>query len=332
MKERVQKLMAQANVGSRRANEELIKQGRVRVNGRVIQLGDQADPEKDVIEVDGVRLNFARQPRIYIALNKPMNVLTTNVGRGDDDRKTIRDLVPVEGHLFTIGRLDAESEGLIVLTNDGELTHKLTHPRYGHTKTYRAIVYGLPSQETIAKWESGVYLEEGKTSPCSVRIVKGGHDLSTLEIVMTEGKKRQIRRVASMLGHPVKRLVRTHIGKLGLGGLRPGEWRDLDARDVALMQIPAMQLEENRPRRVRRSRQAEFDSSEGQRGARARRNGPRPAERERDDTGPARRGRRPGAAKRGSPNASSSRRGRQGGTRRNGQRGSQRKPTKRRSE
>jgi pseudouridine synthase len=254
VKERVQKLMAQANVGSRRANEELIRQGRVRVNGKVIKLGDRADPATDVIEVDGARLNLATQHKIYIAFNKPLNVLTTNVRRRDDGRQTVRDFIPIEGHLFTIGRLDADSEGLIVLTNDGELTNKLTHPRYGHTKTYRATVYGLPSEETIAKWERGVHLEEGKTAPCSVRIVKGAHDLTTLEIVMTEGKKHQVRRVASMLGHPVKRLVRTQIGRLGLGGLRPGEWRELDSKEVALMQIRAMQINETKPHRVRRTR------------------------------------------------------------------------------
>lgn len=250
--------MAQANIGSRRANEDLIRQGRVRVNGKACKLGDQADPRTDVIEVDGVKLDLVPQRKIYIALNKPMNVLSTNVGRRDDGRKTVRSLVPVEGHLFTIGRLDTESEGLMVLTNDGELTHRLTHPRYGHTKTYRATVYGLPSRETIEKWQNGVYLEEGKTAPCSVRIAKGGRDLSTLEIVMAEGKKRQIRRVASLLGHPVKRLVRTHIGKLALGALHSGEWRELSARDIATMQIPAMEIE--KPRYERRARPIAHES------------------------------------------------------------------------
>jgi pseudouridine synthase len=254
LKERVQKLMAQANIGSRRACEELIRQGRVRVNGRLIKLGDQADPRTDTIDVDGVKLNFARQAKIYIALNKPKNVVTTNVSHRGDERDTVRDLVPAEGHLFTIGRLDAESEGLVVLTNDGDLTQRLTHPRYGHTKTYRATVYGLPSAETIAKWEDGVFLEEGKTAPCSVKIVKGGKDLTTLEIVMTEGKKRQIRRVASILNHPVKRLTRTHIGKLALGTLCPGEWRELNASEVASLEIPAIKLsskKSERPRRVK---------------------------------------------------------------------------------
>jgi len=252
VKERVQKLMAQADIGSRRACEELIRQGRVRVNGSVIKLGDQADPATDAIEVDGVRLNLARQRRIYIALYKPINVLTTNVARHDDARKTVRDLVPFQGHLFTIGRLDADSEGLVVLTNDGDLTQRLSHPRYGHTKTYRVTVYGLPEQETIAQWESGVYLEEGKTAPCRVKIIKGGKDFTTLEVVMMEGKKRQIRRVASQLGYPVRWLVRTHIGELGLGSLRPGEWRELDAKDLEALKTPAAKLRRTRP--VKRAR------------------------------------------------------------------------------
>lgn len=248
MEERVQKLMAQAGVGSRRACEALIAQGRVRVNGAVVSVGAKADPETDTIEVDGERLKLDTQPRIYIALYKPYNVLSTTRARSDDNRKTVRDLVQVDGHLFMIGRLDAESEGLIVLTNDGTLTNRLTHPRYGHTKTYRVTVHGLPSAETIERWEKGVFLEEdGMTAPCRVRIAKGDRSLTTLEIVMTEGKKRQIRRVASALGHPVHRLTRTHIGKLGLGELRPGEWRNLTASDVQAMLAPFAPLRPGRP-------------------------------------------------------------------------------------
>ena len=332
MKERVQKLMAQADIGSRRANEELIKQGRVRVNGKVIKLGDQADPEKDMIEVDGVRLKLKGQQRTYIALNKPLNVLTTSIHRRDDERKTVFDLVPVQGHLFTIGRLDAESEGLIVLTNDGELTERLTHPRYGHTKTYRATVYGLPSQETLEKWENGVYLEEGMTATCSVHIVKGGHDLTTLEIVMTEGKKRQIRRVASMLGHPVKRLVRTHIGKLAMGNLHPGEWRELNSKEVELMKIPAMRIERAKIPRVRRTRTQDTDTRERDDERPARPSRQRPIQRDSgQDTSPRRRN-KPGAAKRGRPDAGQARRERPSLSKRDSQRSPRRKTTRRRSE
>lgn len=248
MEERVQKLMAQAGLGSRRACEALIAQGRVRVNGTVIGVGAKANPDADTITVDGEQLRLNAQPRVYIALHKPHNVLSTTRARKEDGRKTVRDLVNVAGHLFMIGRLDAESEGLIVLTNDGTLTNRLTHPRYGHTKTYRVTVHGLPTAETIERWEKGILLEEdGMTAPCRVRITKGDRTFTVLEIVMVEGKKRQIRRVAAALGHPVHHLTRTHIGKLALGDLRPGEWRTLTASDVQALLAPYAPLRASRP-------------------------------------------------------------------------------------
>jgi pseudouridine synthase len=253
MKERVQKLMAQANVGSRRAAEELIREGRVRVNGKVIQLGDQADPTTDVIEVDGERLRFDTKKR-YFAINKPLNVLSTNATNHEDERQPIRDLIPFEGHLFTVGRLDAESDGLMVLTNDGEMANKLTHPRYEHTKTYKVVVYGSPTQETLDQWERGVYLEDGLTAPCSIRVQQRESGVTILKIVMIEGKKRQIRRVAALLGHPVKRLTRTHIGKLELGTMRHGDWRELAPEEVELLQTPGSDL--TYIRRLRREQRA----------------------------------------------------------------------------
>lgn len=248
MKERVQKLMAQANIGSRRASEDLIRQGRVKVNGETIELGAKADPQNDTITVDGVPLRVEDQQKIYIALNKPVNVLSTHTHRKDDKRPIVPDLVPYKEHLFMIGRLDAESQGLMVLTNDGELANKLTHPRYQHTKTYKVTVYGLPTGEALEQWERGVYLpdEEGKTAPCSVRVLKGSKGLSTLEIVMTEGKKRQIRRVAAHLGYPVRHLTRTHIGQFALDNLAPGEWREMSEKDVALMSTPNPVLKRQR--------------------------------------------------------------------------------------
>lgn len=226
--------MAQANIGSRRACEDIIRQGRVKVNGAVIQLGDQADPYTDVIEVDGEKLAFSSGSKVYVAFNKPRQVLSTDAPHKDDTRRTVRDYIPLEGHLFSIGRLDADSDGLMVLTNDGDLANKLTHPRYRHTKTYRVVVYGLPTAEAIEKWRTGVYLEDGLTAPCSVEIVKGGKE-TTLRIIMTEGKKRQIRRVGALLGYHVKSLTRTHMGELELGALRSGEWRELTAQEVALL-------------------------------------------------------------------------------------------------
>lgn len=252
MKERVQKLMAQAGYGSRRACEEYIEQGRVRVNGEVITLGDKADPKTDTVEVDGQRLNIVQQKRRYIALNKPLNVLSTSKPSPKDDRRTVYDLVPADERLFMVGRLDAESEGLIILTNDGDLANRLSHPRYNHTKTYRVVVHGLPSKETIRQWEEGVFLEdEGRTAPCSVQLKRGDKQYSTLQIVMIEGRKRQIRRVASQLGHPVHKLVRTHIGTCSLGGLRPGEWRDLTAGDLQALKSRAPEY--NQIRKIQKS-------------------------------------------------------------------------------
>ncbi|HRL14267.1 MAG TPA: pseudouridine synthase, partial [Aggregatilineales bacterium] len=259
MKERVQKLMATANIASRRASEELIKAGRVRVNGEIVELGAKADPLTDVITVDGETLKFETERR-YFAVNKPVNVLSTNKPQKGDNRQTVRELLPYQGHLFTIGRLDAESEGLIVLTNDGELANQLTHPRFEHTKTYKVVVYGKPSQETLDTWERGVYFEDGRSAPCSIRVAESDHESTTLRIVMIEGKKRQIRRIAAALGHPVKRLVRTHIGMLAVGTLKRGEWIELGEEDVQAMQTQVSDLSYIRKLRkeAREKRRREF--------------------------------------------------------------------------
>lgn len=249
MKERVQKLMAQANIGSRRACEEIIRQGRVRVNGKVITIGDKADPATDTIAVDGDNLHLTNIKKVYYVVNKPVNVLSTTMPHKDDDRATVRELVTVEGHLFTIGRLDAESEGLMILTNDGDMTNKLSHPRYEHTKTYKIVVYGTPSEETLESWQNGIYLEDGKTSACYVKVLESNKSTTTLRLVMIEGKKRQIRRVATKLGLPVAKLMRTHIGQLGLGTLRRGEWYKLEKEEIEAMQTPAWELELIRKRR-----------------------------------------------------------------------------------
>lgn len=242
--------MAQANIGSRRECEELIQQGRVKVNGQVIELGAKADPAEDTIVVDGRTLRVEEQRRVYIALHKPINVLSTDEPHKSDPRRTVRDLVPLKGHLFMIGRLDADSTGLVVLTNDGDMANRLSHPRYRHTKTYRVTVYGLPDSKTIEQWERGIHLpDEGLTAPCSVRVKKADKGLSVLEIVMTEGKKRQIRRVAAALGYPVHHLVRTHIGQLSLGSLKPGEWRELTEADVKALRTSDPAFRVMRPAR-----------------------------------------------------------------------------------
>jgi pseudouridine synthase len=249
MKERVQKLMAQANIGSRRASEEIIRQGRVTVNGKVISLGAKADPATDKIVVDGEGLRFNTEERSYYVLSKPAHVLSSPSVSKEDTRQVARDLVEVDGHLFAIGRLDAESEGLMIFTNDGDMTNKLTHPRYEHTKTYKVWVQGDISDATLEEWQNGVYLEDGKTSACFVKVIEKSRQSTTLRVVMIEGKKRQIRRVANKLGHPVKKLMRTHIGQLGLGTLRYGEWYRLGEEELAALQTPSWELEQIRKRR-----------------------------------------------------------------------------------
>lgn len=254
-KERVQKIMAQADIGSRRHCESIISQGRVQVNGETVALGAKADPTVDLIQVDGVRISSAFEP-LYIVVNKPKGVLSSNKSQ-DDDRPTIRELVDVPGHLFTIGRLDADSEGLLILTNDGALANRVSHPRYEHTKTYKVTVHGKVARETIETWERGIWLDGSRTAACSVRALQSIKRSTVLRIVMLEGRKRQIRRVAAQLGHPVIRLVRTHIGQLGLGTLRKGAWYQLDADEVQALQSPARELNDIRRARRQRKRKAQ---------------------------------------------------------------------------
>ncbi|MBL8133698.1 MAG: pseudouridine synthase [Anaerolineae bacterium] len=263
MKIRLQKILAQANAAtSRRAAEELIERGRVFINGDKAHLGDKADPEVDVITVDGARLKLDLGKKIFIALNKPKHVLTTREPHQGDRRPTVYDLIDVSENLFPIGRLDADSEGLIVLTNDGAAAQRLTHPRYQHSKTYKVEVVGLPGLDVLDKWRNGLILDEDEhTSPCIVTLLQGDNRLSTLRIIMAEGKKRQIRRVGMKLGHQVRRLVRTHIGLLSLGELRPGEWKELTASEIKLLMTPAPEL--RRLKTARRSHPIGRRSAQG---------------------------------------------------------------------
>jgi len=254
--QRVQKILAQADFGSRRHCESIISSGRVQVNGKIIGLGAKADPLKDVILVDGARINTVFES-ICIVVNKPKGVLTSNKAEPDDSRPTIRELVEVPGHLFPIGRLDADSEGLLILTNDGELANRISHPRYEHTKTYKVTVKGKLSRATSEAWESGVWLDDSRTAACSVKVLQTSKRSTVLRIVMLEGRKRQIRRVAQQLGHPVMRLVRTHIGQLGLGTLRKGAWYQLDEGEIEALQTPARELADIRRARRRRKRKAD---------------------------------------------------------------------------
>lgn len=232
MEERLQKLMAQAGLGSRRHNEELISQGRVKVNGRIAHLGQKADPATDRIEVDGTLLDLQKDAAIYIALHKPKGVLSSLEDEIAEGRTTVRDLIDVEGHLYPVGRLDRQSEGLILMTNDGDLAHKITHPRYGHRKIYEVTLEGNIPPEAIAQWEQGVMLDNKRTAPARIENIRRQGGTTRLQIVMREGRKRQIRRVAAQLGYPVQRLVRQQIGPLKLGDLTAGMWRHLTPIEV----------------------------------------------------------------------------------------------------
>jgi 23S rRNA pseudouridine2605 synthase len=234
--ERLQKIMAQAGVGSRRACEEIIRAGRVTVNGRVAELGSKADPESDQVRVDGEPLGRA-EVRTVVALYKPRSYLSTDAPHQGDRRPTARSLIKLETRLFPVGRLDAESEGLMLFTNDGKLAQRLSHPRYEHEKEYRVEVYGRPTKGALEKWCNGVDLEEGVTAPAEVSVIRYERGMTWLRVVMHEGWKRQIRRVASTLGYPVRRLTRTRIGPVTLGELKPGEWRPLTPQEQAALQV-----------------------------------------------------------------------------------------------
>ncbi len=261
MEERLQKIMSHAGLGSRRACEELILNGRVTVNGRIAEIGQKADPAVDRIVADG-RVISAAEPPVYIAIYKPRNVLSAVEAEPNDFRKTVRSLIPLEGHLYPVGRLDFDSEGLVLMTNDGELTNKLTHPRFGHFKIYRVLVARRPDNEQLATWRRGVVLEDGyKTAPADVSLEASAGKGAWLRVVMREGRKRQIREIGSLLGMPVVRILRIGIGTLRLGNLKPGDWRHLTEQEVAELQGESAPTHEERP--VRRPSQPQHGRRPG---------------------------------------------------------------------
>ncbi|MCC7361627.1 MAG: rRNA pseudouridine synthase [Anaerolineales bacterium] len=236
MEERLQKLMARAGLGSRRSCEDLIEQGRVTVNGKRAALGQKADPSRDHIAVDGEPLESPER-FIYILLHKPRGVVSSLSAQGD--RQTVRDLVPFPGRLYPVGRLDIDSEGLILLTNDGALTDRLTHPRYESEKEYRVLVRGEPRADQLETWRRGVMLEGSRTAPALVQREGRAHGSAWLRLVMHEGRKHQIRDIGRLLGLPVQRLIRVRMGGLALGDLALGQWRELRPEEVKLLRAPA---------------------------------------------------------------------------------------------
>jgi 23S rRNA pseudouridine2605 synthase len=228
--QRLQKVLAAAGLGSRRQCEDLITSGRVEVDRKVVtQLGTRVDPDRQAVRVDGQSLVLGR--RVYYALNKPKGVVSTN--RDPAGRPRVIDLVPAHGsRLFAVGRLDLSSEGLILLTNDGELANRLTHPRYGVSKTYRVQVAGRPGAEVLAQLRRGVHLAEGLARAEQVEIRSHQKESTWLEMVLREGRNREIRRLLAHVGHKVMRLVRIAVGPVSLGKLPPGAYRRLLSDEV----------------------------------------------------------------------------------------------------
>jgi 23S rRNA pseudouridine2605 synthase len=235
---RLQKVLAQAGLGSRRVSDDLIAARRVRVNGQVARLGQRVDPDVDVIELDGAQIGV-KSGLVHLLLNKPAGVITT--ASDPQGRPTVLDLVPAEPRVFPVGRLDADTEGLLLLMNDGDLANRLTHPSFGVEKEYLAEVEGAPGRGVLRRLREGVELEDGPTAPAKVSSLGEG----VLRITIHEGRNRQVRRMCAAVGHPVRRLVRTRIGPLAERDLAPGEWRALTQDEVRALERAAVA----RPRR-----------------------------------------------------------------------------------
>lgn len=265
VEERLQKVLAHAGVASRRRAEEMIVEGRVQVNGEVVrQLGTKVNPRRDVIQVDGRPLGKPERP-MYILVYKPRGVLSAaRDGRG---RTTVVDLVPARSRLYPVGRLDLDSEGLMLLTNDGALALRLAHPRYEHEKEYRVLVAGVPDEAALTRLRRGVGLEGGWTRPAQVHVERSDGN-TWLRMVLREGRKRQIRRMLEKVGYEVLRLIRVRMGPLRLGDLPPGGYRPLTREELAA--IRRIRREDVAPtagaaERVRRPRPAAAGPGRGRR-------------------------------------------------------------------
>jgi len=230
--ERLQKLLARGGFGSRRACEEMIRDGRVTVDGQpVTALGTKADSSTQDVRVDGVRLRA--ETHVYYLVNKPKGVVCTS--DDPEGRRTVVALVADRRRIFAVGRLDVESRGAVILTNDGRLTNLLTHPRYGVEKTYQVRVRGRPAPEELDRLRQGIWLSEGRTLPARVWVVRERRGETDLGVALCEGKNRQVRRMFAKVGHKVLGLTRTRIGPLTLKGLGDGDHRELTANEVAML-------------------------------------------------------------------------------------------------
>lgn len=235
---RLQKVLAQAGLGSRRVCEDLIERRQVRVNGELAVLGRRVDPAVDRIEVDGAQIGV-RPDLVHYLLNKPVGVVST--ASDPHGRRAVVDLVPAVPRVYPVGRLDADSEGLLLLTNDGDLTHRVTHPSFGVDKEYLVEVRGEPHRGALARLREGVELDDGVTAPAKVALL----DARMLRITIHEGRNRQVRRMCEAVGFPVLRLVRTRIGPISDRRLAPGEWRPLAQDELRALERA---LVDRRPR------------------------------------------------------------------------------------
>jgi 23S rRNA pseudouridine2605 synthase len=236
--ERLQKILSQAGIASRRQSEQLMVDGRVTVNGHVVrELGSKADAGQDDIRVDGRRVKLAEH-RVYLLLNKPAGYVTT---RSDPQRRpTVLDLLRgVREYVYPVGRLDFESEGLLLLTNDGDLAARLTHPSHGVQRVYEAAVLGIPDARDLDRLARGIDIEGRRTLPADVSLLAQRREQATLRITLREGRNRQVRRMCEAIGHPVDRLRRIAIGPLRDPHLQPGQWRALTGAEVAALQKAA---------------------------------------------------------------------------------------------
>lgn len=232
--ERLQKVMAHAGIASRRRCEEMIAAGLVKVNGRIVNnLGVKVDPDKDKIIVSGHMLPRAGK-KYYLALYKPRGYVSTL--HDEKGRKNMTHLLKdFAGRVYPVGRLDYDSEGLLLLTNDGDLTYAITHPKHHVAKTYLVRVEGVPEHDKLVQMAKGILLEDGPTAPARVKLAETSEGKALLEITLYEGRNRQVRRMCEHIGHPVRRLLRTGVGNIGLGGLRPGQYRSLDVKELAAL-------------------------------------------------------------------------------------------------
>lgn len=227
---RLQKFLAACGVASRRKSEDIISNGRVKVNGDIItEMGFKIDPDNDKVLVDDKNITLENR-KVYIILNKPKGYVTT--AKEQFDRKKVTDLVDVPYRIFPVGRLDYNTEGLLILTNDGDLTFKLTHPKFKVEKVYIAKIQGIPTKNELRNFENGLKIEDYVTAPAKIKIIEKSKVNCTVEIKIREGKNRQVRKMCDSIGHPVVDLKREKMGRISLGSLEVGNWRYLTEREI----------------------------------------------------------------------------------------------------